>query len=189
DQDNGFLHTEETTPGAQPPIEIDGIKLGKPHTSAAGVEGVRQSLRYVWGRMGVVEGTKALLKLNQIGGFDCQSCAWPSPDEGRHVAEFCENGAKAVSDEGTRKRVTPQFFKEHSVQDLLGRSDYWLNEQGRLTHPMVLTERSNHYEPISWEQAFTRIPAELNSLASPHEAAFYTSGRTSNEAAYLYQLF
>jgi hypothetical protein len=113
DQDNALLHTEETTPGAQSPIEIDGIKLGKPHTSAAGVEGVRQSLRYVWGRMGVAEGTKALLKLNQLDGFDCQSCAWHSPDEHRHVAEFCENGAKAVSDEGTRKRISAEIFNVH----------------------------------------------------------------------------
>src|ERR1700730_3315485 len=189
DQDNGFLHTEETTPGAQPPIEIDGIKLGKPHTSAAGVEGVRQSLRYVWGRMGVVEGTKALLKLNQIGGFDCQSCAWPSPDKHRHVAEFCENGAKAISDEGTRKRITPEFFSVHSIGDLSRRSDYWLNKQGRLTHPMIKREGSNRYEPISWEETFAVVAKELKALRSPDEATFYTSGKVSNEAAYLYQLF
>lgn len=183
------LHAEGTVPGAQPPVEIERTRQRERHGSAAGVTAVIQTMRYVWGRMGLTRGTQALLQVNQVDGFDCQSCAWPSPDGRRHVAEFCENGAKAVSDEGTRKRVTPEFFKEHSIHDLLGRSDYWLNEQGRLTHPMVLKEESSHYEPISWEQAFSLLAAELNSLGSPHEAAFYTSGRTSNEAAYLYQLF
>jgi molybdopterin-dependent oxidoreductase alpha subunit len=187
--DSSLLHTEGTTAGAQAPIEVDDIKLGKSHMCAAGIEGVRQSLRYVWGRMGVTRGTRALLKLNQIDGFDCQSCAWPSPDEGRHVAEFCENGAKALSDEGTRKRVTPEFFRIHPISDLLRHSDFWLNEQGRLTHPMVRRESSDHYEAITWEGAFALVAKELHALQSPDEAAFYTSGRTSNEAAYLYQLF
>jgi len=184
-----LLHTEETIPGAQTPIEVEGVKLGKAHRSAAGIEGVRQSLRFVWGRMGVVRGTRALLKLNQIDGFDCQSCAWPSPDEHRHVAEFCESGAKAVSDEGTRRRISPEFFSAHSVSDLSQRSDFWLNEQGRLTHPMLKTESSDRYEPITWAEAFAMVAKELHDLRSPDEAAFYTSGRTSNEAAYLYQLF
>jgi molybdopterin-dependent oxidoreductase alpha subunit len=187
--DPSLLHTEGTVPGAQNPVEVDGTRLGKPHTSAAGIEGVRQSLRYAWGRMGVVKGTQALLKVNQIDGFDCQSCAWPSPDEHRHVAEFCENGAKAVSDEGTRKRVTPEFFAAHSISDLSRHSDFWLNEQGRLTDPMVKPEGSDRYEAIGWDQAFALVAEELNALQSPDEAAFYTSGRTSNEAAYLYQLF
>jgi anaerobic selenocysteine-containing dehydrogenase len=139
--------------------------------------------------MGVTRGTGALLKLNQIDGFDCQGCAWPSPDERRHVAEFCENGAKALSDEGTRKRVTPEFFRTHPISDLLRHSDFWLNEQGRLTHPMVRRESSNHYEAITWEGAFALVAEELHALQSPDEATFYTSGRTSNEAAYLYQLF
>jgi molybdopterin-dependent oxidoreductase alpha subunit len=187
--DPSLLHTEGTIPGAQTPVEVGGIRLGKRHTSAAGIEAVRQSLCYAWGRMGAVQGTKALLKLNQIDGFDCQSCAWPSPDEHRHVAEFCENGAKALSDEGTRKRVTPEFFTAHSISDLSRHSDFWLNEQGRLTHPMVKTEGSDHYEAIRWEEAFALVAEELNDLRSPDEAAFYTSGRASNEAAYLYQLF
>ena len=187
--DQSLLHTEGTIPGAQTPVEVEGIRLGKAHTSAAGIEGVKQSLRYVWGRMGVLRGTRALLKLNQVDGFDCQSCAWPSPDEHRHVAEFCENGAKAISDEGTRRRVTPQFFGAHPISDLLRRSDFWLNEQGRLTHPMVKAESNDRYEPITWEEAFAVVAQELNDLRSPDEAAFYTSGRTSNEAAYLYQLF
>src|SRR5215469_9681285 len=187
--DRSLLHTEGTIPGAQTPVEVEGVKLGKAHTSAAGIEGVRQSLRYVWGRMGVARGTRALLKLNQVHGFDCQSCAWQSPDEDRHATEFCESGAKAVSDEGTRRRVTPEFFNAHPVSDLLRRSDFWLNERGRLTHPMVKTESSDRYEPITWDDAFAMVAKELKDLRSPDEAAFYTSGRTSNEAAYLYQLF
>jgi molybdopterin-dependent oxidoreductase alpha subunit len=187
--DETSLHAEEGVPGSQPPVETKGIKQRERHRSAAGIPAVLQTLRYVWGRMGIGLGTQALLQVNQIKGFDCQSCAWPSPDKKRHIAEFCESGAKAISDEGTRKRVTPEFFMEHSVTDLLGRSDFWLNEQGRLTRPMVLREGCNHYEPISWEQAFSMLAGELNSLASPDQAAFYTSGRTSNEAAFLYQLF
>jgi hypothetical protein len=105
------LHAEGTVPGAQSPIEIAGTKQRERHKSAAGVPAVVQTLRYVWGRMGVTRGTQALLQVNQVDGFFCQSCAWPSPDERRHVGEFCENGAKAVSDEGTGKRVSPQFFK------------------------------------------------------------------------------
>ena len=136
-----------------------------------------------------MRGAKALLKVNQKSGFDCQSCAWPSPDEHRQVAEFCENGAKAVADEGTTKRVTPDFFREHSLDDLRQRSDFWLGQQGRLTHPMVKRAGATHYEAITWDDAFKLIAAELNALPTPNAAAFYTSGRTSNEAAFLYQLF
>ncbi len=139
--------------------------------------------------MGVVRGTRTLLKLNQMGGFDCPGCAWPEPDDERSHAEFCENGAKHVADEATTKRVTPEFFKQWSVADLSHQSDHWLGRQGRITQPMVLRSGSTHYEPIDWHDAFALIAAELNSLASPDEAIFYTSGRTSNEAAFLYQLF
>ena len=187
--DPSLLHTEGIIPGAQAPVDVEGIRSGKPHSSAAGIEAVRQSIRYAWGRMGVIRGTKTLLRLNQIDGFDCQSCAWPSPDKHRHVAEFCENGVKAVSDEATRKRVTPEFFTAHSISDLLKRSDFWLNEQGRLTHPMLKAEGSDRYEMIAWDEAFSLVAEELHRLKSPDEAAFYTSGRTSNEAAYVYQLF
>ncbi len=132
---------------------------------------------------------KALLKVNKKDGFDCQSCAWPSPDEHRQVAEFCENGAKAIADEGTTKRVTPEFFREHSLEFLREQSDHWLGQQGRLTQPMVKREGATHYEPISWEDAFALVGKELNALPTPDAASFYTSGRTSNEAAFLYQLF
>ncbi len=139
--------------------------------------------------MGVARSFKALLNANKKTGFDCQSCAWPSPDGDRQVAEFCENGAKAIADEATTKRMTPQFFSEHSIDDLRARTDHWLGQQGRLTEPMVKREGANHYEPISWDDAFRLIATELNALPSPNAAAFYTSGRTSNEAAFLYQLF
>jgi molybdopterin-dependent oxidoreductase alpha subunit len=183
------LHTDAVTPGAQPPVETAGTEQGKRHEIAAGLPAVNQTLRFAWGRMGVVKGTQALLSVNQKDGFDCQSCAWPSPDDHRSFAEFCENGAKAVSDEGTRKRVTPEFFAQNSIHSLLSRSDYWLNEQGRLTHPMVYREGGSRYEPIRWEDAFALIASELRSLDSVNQAAFYTSGRASNEAAYIYQLF
>ena len=131
-----------------------------------------------------------LAKMNQTDGFDCPGCAWPDPDDERSgVAEYCENGAKAFASEAARGRVDPQFFARYSVDDLLGRSDYWLNEQGRLTHPMIRRPGATHYEPLSWEEALGCVAGELRRLESPDEAAFYTSGRTSNEAAFLYQLF
>ncbi|MBA2744334.1 MAG: FdhF/YdeP family oxidoreductase, partial [Chthoniobacterales bacterium] len=128
-------------------------------------------------------------KVNQKDGFDCQSCAWPSPDHHRQVAEFCENGAKAIADEGTTRRVTPEFFRKHSIAELAQASDYWLGQQGRLTHPMVKRAGATHYDAIAWEDAFRLMAEELNALPTPDAAAFYTSGRTSNEAAFLWQLF
>jgi molybdopterin-dependent oxidoreductase alpha subunit len=140
------------------------------------------------GKMGVVRGTRGLLSLNQKGGIDCQSCAWPDPEK-RTIAEFCESGAKALADEGTTLRITRDFFAEHSIADLAEKGDYWLNSQGRLTEPVVLRKGATNYTPIPWADAIELIAGELNSLASPDEAIFYTSGRTSNEAAFLYQLF
>jgi molybdopterin-dependent oxidoreductase alpha subunit len=139
--------------------------------------------------VGVVRGAKLLLEMNQKDGFDCQSCAWPSPDGDRHTFEFCENGVKAVADEATPKRIDAAFFARHSVVELGAQGDFWLNRQGRLTEPMVLRPGGTHYEPITWDEAFALIAAELHALPSPDAAAFYTSGRTSNEAAFLYQLF
>lgn len=139
--------------------------------------------------MGVARGLKALLNANKKTGFDCQSCAWPSPDGDRQVAEFCENGAKAIADEATTKKITAEFFHQHSLDDLCARGDLWLGQQGRLTEPMVKRAGATHYEPISWDDAFRLIAGELNALPTPDAAAFYTSGRTSNEAAFLYQLF
>lgn len=138
--------------------------------------------------MGVARTARTLLKVNQKNGFDCPGCAWPEGDE-RHTAEFCENGAKAVAEEATLRRVTPDFFAEHSLADLAGRSGYWLGQQGRITEPMYLPEGADRYEAVSWERAFEIIAEELTALGSPDEALFYTSGRTSNEAAFLFQLF
>ena len=129
------------------------------------------------------------MKINQVTGFDCQSCAWPSPDNKRKMFEFCENGAKAVSDESTKKRIGPDFFAQYSIADLAAKSDYWLNQQGRLTSPMVRHANATHYQPITWSEAFTMIAQELNALDSPDQASFYTSGKTTNEPAFLLQLF
>ena len=174
---------------AQPPPEFTGLKVTKRKTVAAGIPAVMSSVEYALRETGPIRGAKLLLDINQKDGFDCTSCAWPDPDGERSVAEFCENGAKAVLDEGTRHRVTPKFFAEHSVAELSERSDYWLNHQGRITEPMILRQGATHYEPIGWTEAFAKLGAELNALSSPDEAIFYTSGRASNEAAFLYQLF
>ncbi|MGH9914143.1 MAG: FdhF/YdeP family oxidoreductase, partial [Pyrinomonadaceae bacterium] len=175
---------------AQPPEEFTGIKIKPASRTAGGIPAVAASFRHAWSEMGVVRGTRTLLQMNQKGGFDCMSCAWPDPDGERSViAEYCENGAKAVADEATTKRITLDFFRQWSITELAHKSDYWLGQQGRLTTPMVLRRGSSHYEAISWTEAFALIAGELNVLASPDEAIFYTSGRTSNEAAFLYQLF
>lgn len=157
--------------------------------AAGGTPAVLSSLRHVLKRDGVLRGTKALLQLNQAGGFDCPSCAWPDPDGKRSVAEFCENGAKAVASEAMRKTIGREFFAKHSVAELMERSNEWHDLQGRLAEPMVLHEGASHYEPISWEGAFGILAEELRDLSSANEAAFYTSGRASNEAAFLYQMF
>ena len=176
-------------PAAQPPLELERPTFAAPSTAAAGLEAVAKTTRFAFGHAGVVRGTKLLLAVNQHDGFDCQSCAWPSPDGERHVFEFCENGAKAVADEATTERATREFFARHSLADLAARSDHWLNAQGRLTEPMVRRPGATHYEPIAWDEAFALVAGELRALPSPDAAAFYTSGRTSNEAAFLYQLF
>ncbi|HWE52782.1 MAG TPA: FdhF/YdeP family oxidoreductase [Bryobacteraceae bacterium] len=166
----------------------DPLKIDKPPGYAAGIPGVVRALRHVAAEAGLLRGAKALLVLNQKGGIDCMSCAWPEPDGDRRTAEFCESGAKALAWEAVTRQLDEHFFARHSVEDLAGRSDYWLGQQGRLSHPMVLREGSSHYEPLSWQQAFDMISRELNALATPDEAIFYTSGRTSNEAAFLWQL-
>ncbi|MGK5637280.1 FdhF/YdeP family oxidoreductase [Streptomyces sp. URMC 126] len=166
----------------------DAPEVTAPQHAAAGLAAIGHSLRAAQRQMGVRRTALTLLKVNQKDGFDCPGCAWPEPDK-RHTAEFCENGAKAVAEEATLRRITPAFFAAHSVTDLAGRSGYWLGQQGRLTRPMYLAEGADHYEPVSWERAFGIIADELRALESPDEAVFYTSGRTSNEAAFLYQLF
>jgi molybdopterin-dependent oxidoreductase alpha subunit len=164
------------------------LSIESPKTIAAGIPAIEKSLEFAWSEAGVIRGTGALLKVNQKSGFDCPGCAWPDPDE-RSITEFCENGAKAVAEETTMERATPEFFRQHSVAEMLKQSDYWIGKRGRITHPMILREGSSHYECITWDEAFELIGRELRGLSSPDEAAFYTSGRTSNEAAFLYQLF
>jgi molybdopterin-dependent oxidoreductase alpha subunit len=174
---------------AQPPDEPAPPELRAPPGGAGGLGAIAATLRHASAELGLVRGARLLLQVNQKDGFDCPGCAWPEPDGERSPAEFCENGAKAVAEEATLARVSPGFFAAYSVAELSQRSDHWLGKQGRLTHPMVLREGSSHYEPLSWDEAFALAARELNALASPDEAAFYTSGRTSNEAAFLYQLF
>lgn len=171
------------------PDELGDLVVTPPENHSVGMKAVEVSLKMTIGEMGPVRAVRSLLKLNQKGGIDCQSCAWPDPDGKRAMFEFCENGGKAMADEGTKKRVTREFFAAHSIEDLAQRTDYWLNLQGRLTEPMIVRKGATHYEPVTWEEAFDVIAENLNSLASPDEAIFYTSGRTSNEAAFLYQLF
>ena len=169
--------------------EAIAVKITAIPKVATGIPAILHSLSYGLSEMGLMRMTRAWLAVNQKTGFDCPSCAWADPDGNRHPLEFCENGAKAMADEATRARVTPEFFARHSIAELSEKSDYWLNRQGRLTHPMILRPRGTHYEPISWNDAFTAIGKELNQLGSPDEAVFYTSGKATNEAAFIYQLF
>jgi molybdopterin-dependent oxidoreductase alpha subunit len=175
--------------GAQTPVELKGLKQGRRSRVAAGIPAVAATFEYGVGQGGIRNTLGTFHKLNQVEGFDCQSCAWPSPDGKRSFAEFCENGFKAVAYETTTERITPDFFRKHSVADLLTRSEHWLGHQGRITEPMVLRPGATHYEPIRWNDAFELVADELRALGSPNEAIFYTSGRTSNETAFLYQLF
>ena len=175
-----------------PPEKLTGeLVLGDHKTEAAGLTAVAKSFEHVFTRTTLGRGWKALYKLNQKDGYDCPSCAWPDPDHGRSpIAEYCESGAKAVADEVmTRYTASPVLFQRYSVEELREKTDFWLGQQGRLTQPLVLTKGATHYTPISWEDAFQLIGTELNALSSPNEAIFYTSGRTANESAYLYQLF
>jgi molybdopterin-dependent oxidoreductase alpha subunit len=191
--DDGAASTTRTTAQdvarAQPPAELLELRQSEPSAAAGGVPSIAATMKYALGEMGLTRSLRTLARINQPEGFDCPGCAWPEPDRERGHIEFCENGAKHVADEATTKRVTPDFFRRWSVPQLAEQTDVWLNQQGRLTQPMLLRRGRAHYEPVSWDEAFGLLAAELNALASPDEAVFYTSGRTSNEAAFLYQLF
>ncbi len=165
------------------------IELKEPITHAAGYLGVKEALRHTFKEMGVLRSMRALLDMNQKDGFDCPSCAWPDPEQPSPVAEYCENGAKALGDEATTKHIGADFFSRNSVEQLSQLSDYELNKFGRLIEPMVLKPGKVHYEPITWEESFKLIAAELKKLNTADEAIFYTSGRSSNEAAFLYGMF
>jgi molybdopterin-dependent oxidoreductase alpha subunit len=177
-------------PGAENPEKLTGLRKTEISKIAAGIPAVTSSVKMVVEEAGLKRGMKALWNLNKKGGFDCPSCAWPDPDDERSgIAEYCENGARAVADEATAKKLTPDFFAKNAVSDLAMLSDYELGRKGRIAQPMYLPEGGTHYKPISWNSAFEKIAFALNRLPSPNEAVFYTSGRTSNEAAFLYQLF
>tara|TARA_Y100000766_G_scaffold206083_1_gene177880 strand:- start:6426 stop:8723 length:2298 start_codon:yes stop_codon:yes gene_type:complete len=168
------------------PPDLKPLKLKKKKIMAAGIPAVTSSMKHGIQQMGIKRSVKTLTMVNQKAGFDCPGCAWPDPEH-RTQFEFCENGAKAVADEAMKARVTPEFFAQHSVDELAEKSDMWLNKQGRLTHPMFLKRGASHYTPLSWDEALSHIAAKINSLDDPDRSVFYTSGRTSNEAAFLYQ--
>ena len=172
-----------------PASDIDEslLSVSAPKKVAVGVPAVVHAVQMSVEQMGAVRSARTLLRVNQKDGFDCPGCAWPDPDH-RHIAEFCENGAKAVAEEATVRRVGPDFFAAHPLAELRAHDDWWLGQQGRLTHPMILDEDATHYRPIPWDEALGEIAAHLRTLDDPDEAIFYTSGRTSNEAAFLYQL-
>ncbi|MBS7253631.1 FdhF/YdeP family oxidoreductase [Flavobacterium branchiicola] len=190
DQNKNNIGQENNIPDAENPYQLLDLKVTKVKNWAAGVPGVVAAFSDLIEEKTIVRGTKALFKMNQKDGFDCPSCAWPDPDDERSVlGEYCENGVKALAEEATTKKVTTDFFKENSVYELSKLDDYQIGKFGRLTSPMYLPKNGTHYEPISWDNAFLKIAQHLNALDSPDEAAFYTSGRTSNEASFLYQLF
>lgn len=170
------------------PIEKDGELTQKPvKKKGTGLPAVLNSFRFAIGEAGLVRGTLPMLQVNQKDGFDCPGCAWPDPDGHRSKFEFCENGAKAIAHESDSRRITRAFFEQHSVTEMSRHSDYWLEQQGRLTEPMVLRQGATHYTPISWDDAHALIADELGKLESPDEACFYTSGKATNEAAFVFQ--
>ena len=191
DSSGGGTGGSGTDRGVDPltPETTEAPALAPAATVAGGIPAIVSALRHAVGETGVFRAGRLLLDLNQMQGFDCPGCAWPDPDHHRSVAEFCENGAKAIAEEATRLRVGPEFFARWSVAELSRHNDYWLGKQGRISHPVVLRPGASHYEPIGWDEAFHLVASELNALDRPDEAVFYTSGRTSNEAAFLYQLF
>jgi molybdopterin-dependent oxidoreductase alpha subunit len=178
----------QSAPSAQPPDDTAGVRVVRPSAAAGGAASLLATVRYAGAQTGLLRGARVLARTNQDPGFDCPGCAWPEPGD-RGTVEFCENGAKAVLSEATTRRADPALFERWSVAELADHGDAWLNDQGRLVHPMILRPGASRYEPIDWDDAFALVARELRALASPDEAVFYTSGRTSNEAAFLFQLF
>jgi len=181
---------EQEQPAAENPEKLLDLKLTEQKQWAAGIPAVKAAMVDIIQEAGFVRGMEGLFKMNKKDGFDCSGCAWPDPDDDRSpVAEYCENGAKALAEEATTKKLTADFFAENSVFDLAKLNDYEIGKKGRIAQPVYLPKGATHYQPISWDDAFKKIGDKLSSLASPDEAAFYTSGRTSNEASFTYQLF
>ncbi|HEY4194276.1 MAG TPA: FdhF/YdeP family oxidoreductase [Mucilaginibacter sp.] len=184
------MSTKAEKPSAENPEELLDLKITEPKEWAAGIPAVYEAFKDILQETGPLRGMGALLKMNQKGGFDCSSCAWPDPDDDRSpIAEYCENGAKALAEEATTKKLTAEFFAQNPVLELAKLNDYEIGKKGRIAQLVYLPKGGAHYEPISWDDAFKKMADKLNSLASPDEAAFYTSGRTSNEASFVYQLF
>ncbi len=182
--------TDQEQPSAENPAKLSDASISEPKKWAAGVPGVMAAFSDVFQETGASRGLKALFKMNQKDGFDCSSCAWPDEDGDRSfVAAYCENGAKALAEEATLKKLGADFFAANAVNDLSKLTDMEIGKKGRLTIPVYLPKNGTHYQPISWEDAFNKIAAALHKLDSPDEAAFYTSGRLSNEASFMYQLF
>jgi molybdopterin-dependent oxidoreductase alpha subunit len=184
------MEKDKRTPNAENPEKLSKLKSTGVKKWAAGIPAVVAALTDVVEEGIPFRGTGALFIMNQKGGFDCPSCAWPDPDDDRSpVGEYCENGAKALAEEATTKKVTAEFFAQNSVYDLAQLTDFEIGRKGRLAEPMYMPAGGTHYQPISWDDAFKKIAAHLNALDSPDEAVFYTSGRTGNETSFLYQLF
>ena len=181
---------EQTLSGATTPETLTGLNLKMPKEESAGIPALKSAMSQVYNNMHLDAARKTLFKLNQKGGIDCPGCAWPDPDDERSkLGEYCENGVKAIAEEASKRSIDADFFAQHSIQELQSWSDYQLGKQGRISEPLTLNEAGTHYESISWEKAFQMVGENLQKLQSPNEAIFYTSGRTSNEAAFLYQLF
>ncbi|WP_428329604.1 FdhF/YdeP family oxidoreductase [Mucilaginibacter sp.] len=177
-------------PEAENPEKLMDLKLTEPKKWAAGIPAVYIAGKDVIEEAGFIRGMDGLFHMNKKGGFDCSGCAWPDPDDDRSpVAEYCENGAKAFAEEATTKKLTAEFFAQNAVADLSLLNDFEIGKKGRIAQPVYLPKGATHYQPISWDDAFKKIAQKLNGLKSPDEAAFYTSGRTSNEASFMYQLF
>lgn len=180
----------EQGPAAENPEELLDLKITHPKDWAAGIPAVTVAMVDILKEAGLARGMEGLFHMNKKSGFDCSGCAWPDPDDDRSpIAEYCENGAKALAEEATTKKLTGDFFAENSVADLAKLNDYEIGKKGRIAQPVYLAKGATHYTPVNWDFAFKKIANELNALASPDEAAFYTSGRTSNEASFTYQLF
>ena len=182
--------TIDSQPSAENPEKLHDLKVSDPKKWAAGLPGITAAFSDIFQEPGAMRGLKGLFKMNQKDGFDCSSCAWPDEDGDRSViAAYCENGAKALAEEATKKKLTADFFAKNSVSDLSKLPDMEIGKKGRISIPVFLPENGTHFQPISWDEAYRKIASVLNGLESPDEAAFYTSGRLSNEASFMYQLF